>query len=466
MSALKAFHPAGLLIALMSVQWAPIAKTAGFSVQVAYLGIILLIMLTLASAGMRRGFVAVLRRNASWLVPYAVYLLLLTLALYGSPGQNMAPRQIFYLTGALCLSAFIVQSRDPGRTLRTGAGIGISLFILVIEIIARDVGLSWYVALQHFLTTGDFDFIVYGFFRAVFNAYSDGEDLAVAAALKNGVAVSIFVMSLIFRIGYGRRGADWIGVGLTLLALFLILMLNTRSVLIVAGVSMLLAGLLRSATRHDESTAALVMKMALAIMLVLGTVLIFLTDNPVVGMISDRFAFEDASTENRVAQYGWALQMIEHNLLLGNGYTEHDGRLIHNLFLSAWVQAGLVAFFLVASFYLAVAGIWVAFVFKVTCNPQRWVLPLPFEWVAMLPILPLFRVWLSGDAGHLFLGEWVALATFFGCILRNDLAMREIAGMRGHANRVPVSFRAPRRAGQLMPSTSPAIGRLEHDAHG
>jgi O-antigen ligase len=143
--------------------------------------------------------------------------------------------------------------------------------------------------------------------------------------------------------------------------------------------------------------------------------------------MSDRFSFEDQSTASRVQQYEAAVVKIKEHPLIGNGYFELDGKPIHNLFLSSWVHAGLAAFVLVLAFYLALLGRWLSILLTVITYPERWVIPIAFEWIAPLPILPLFRVWLSGDGGHLFLGEWLALSAFLGIVLANDLKRRSLA---------------------------------------
>jgi hypothetical protein len=92
--------------------------------------------------------------------------------------------------------------------------------------------------------------------------------------------------------------------------------------------------------------------------------------------------------------------------------------------LGAWVQAGLVACRLVVTFYLAVLIRWISSLVTFTSRPERWVLPVAFDWIAPLPLLPLFRAWLSGEGGVFKFGEWIALSVFFGCLLANHIRLR------------------------------------------
>lgn len=137
--------------------------------------------------------------------------------------------------------------------------------------------------------------------------------------------------------------------------------------------------------------------------------------------MSDRFAFDDASAAARVVQFETAIERIEKHPITGSGFYEIEGYTVHNLFLSAWMNAGIVAFLLVVCFYILLIGRWLTFVWTIARHPDQWVLPLAPEWIATLPLLPFFRVWLSGDGGNLFLGEWIAIAAFLGAILANDL---------------------------------------------
>ena len=154
---------------------------------------------------------------------------------------------------------------------------------------------------------------------------------------------------------------------------------------------------------------------------------LFYTDNAMIAAIGERLAFEDDSAASRLDQYGWALQRIEGHLLLGGGYAELDGQPVHNLLLGALMHAGLAAFALVLAAYVSLLVFWVGFMRRLVTDPGWWVLPVRSEWIAALPLLPIVRVWLSGDAGHPGLAEWAALAAFFGVLQANVLRR---AGLR------------------------------------
>jgi len=413
-------NPLTLVLGCMCIQWVTLGSVGPFSVKLPYL-VLGLVMIYAASTPRRVASCWLfVRQNMTWVAAFGVYLILLTAALYGSEGQNMPLRQAFYLLASIAFAGSLATTRDVRSVVRTGAGLGLALFVLVIEILARTIGLSWIDAIVQFVRSGDLQFVIYKFFRPIFNSLDRSADATVVASQKNAIAVCVLTAALLFRSGYRKARPDFIGIAVLGAALILLLLLNTRSVLIVAGVSIVLATLMSAIMRPQEATGLLLKGLA-ALAIVAAGVSYTQAEDPVLNTMSDRFSFEDQSTASRVLQYEAAVEKIKEHPLIGNGYFELDGRPIHNLFLSSWVHAGLAAFLLVIVFYLVLLGRWLSILYTVMSYPERWVIPIAFEWIAPLPLLPLFRVWLSGDGGHLFLGEWLALSAFLGIVLANHV---------------------------------------------
>ena len=63
----------------------------------------------------------------------------------------------------------------------------------------------------------------------------------------------------------------------------------------------------------------------------------------------------------------------------------------------------------------------VAAAVRIVRESDFWKLDVAPEWVAVLPVLPMFRVQLSGS-GSFTLVEWFCLAVFFGLWVRNTWA--------------------------------------------
>lgn len=414
-----------ILLATLCMQWVAIGSFGTFSVKLPYVALVLVILYAFTGPRKLTNSLLVVRRNAFWIAPFALYLLLIGLIQSGSPAANSAPRQALYLVGSIALAGSLAATPHLARAFRLGAALGLAGLIVAVEMLARTIGLSWFRAISEF-ASGNFTFVTYSFFREVFNAVDPTGDPR-GASTKNEVAVGVLVLGLLFRSAKRKPSRDITGMACMALVLGLLLLLNTRSVLIAAGFSLLLALIIGTASRPQRNIPLLLVKGAAAMALVVLAVGASLPADAVSGALGDRFAFADNSTASRLDQYRAALERIELHPLAGNGYFEVEGHVIHNLFLNAWVQGGLAAFLLVVTFYVGLLSSWLAFVWRALKRPASWVLPIAPEWVAALPIIPLFRVWSSGDGGNMYVGEWIAIACFFGCCLANDLRSRRVA---------------------------------------
>lgn len=421
--------PLTFVLSCMCLLWVTLGSLGPFSVKLPYLMLGLVTIYAASSAIRIAACWHFVRENAVWTAPFFVYLVLLTIVLYGSDGQNMPLRQMFYFFGSVAFAASLAVARDLRSVVRIGGGMAIALFVVVIEILARSIGLSWLNAITEFVRSGDLQFVTYKFFRPVFNSLDAGSDATVVASQKNAIAVCVLTAALLFRCGSSRTSRDVFGMAVFGGALLLLLLLNTRSVLIVAGTSFVLTTFLSAAIRPQQRFGLLLKGLTVVAILV-AVVGYTQVETPALDTMGDRFSFEDQSTASRLAQYEAAVQKIQEHPMIGIGYFELDGKPIHNLFLSSWVHAGLAAFLLVLVFYFALLGRWLSILSSFMSYPQRWVIPIAFEWIAPLPLLPLFRVWISGDGGHLFLGEWLALSAFFGIVLANELRHRQLVRIR------------------------------------
>jgi hypothetical protein len=444
------FHPVTWVLGIMCIQWVVLAQSGPYTLKVPYVALALVI--AFAASNMRRVRAAVwtVRQNWPWLLPFLLYMVLLSTVLFGSGVRNPGPRQFLYILGCVGIAASLAAATKASTILRTGGALAVILFVVVVELMARKLGLSWADAVRAFLTSGDLHFIVFSFLRPVFNSLDPTGDVTFVASQKNAIAACLLVSTLLFRSAWPKPSRDWVGWAHMGAVLFLLLMLNTRSVLIAAALGIMLAMSLRTFLR-SEPTHWLLLKGLVALAAVI-VAMGYIEASPVSDLMTDRFAFDDASAAARELQYSVALQKIADSPILGSGYQVVNGYVIHNLFLSAWVNAGILAFLLVLCFYLLLIARWLGFIWALVRRPEDWVLPLAPEWIAPLPLLPLFRVWISGDGGNPFLGEWIALGCFAGLVLANDLRRWALSGMQ--AGRAPGSRLRPGpaiRRGPLKP---------------
>lgn len=444
-------HPLTLMLASICIQWVVLASVGNYTVKLPYFALAVIIVYAALDSRRVTACLMFIRQNAAWILTFILYAILLTASVFGSPAQNVGVRQLFYLAGCIAFAGSLAAARNISGILRLGSALAVVLFILVVEITARGIGMSWVDAVSEFVSSGNLRFVVFDFLREVFNAANPEDDVNFVTSQKNAIAVCVLICGLLFRSASTRPWRDVTGMAFLGLVAFLLLMLNTRSVIIVGGASVLLAIALRVLAGQSHNMPFLALK-GLATIAAAAMFFMLSEPSPVSDLIADRFSFDDNSTGARVLQADVALERIAQHPLTGSGFHEVGGYQVHNLFLNAWMNAGIIAFLLVVSFYLILVGRWVAFVWNLVRHPERWVLPLAPEWVAPLPLLPFFRVWLSGDGGNLFLGEWVAVAAFLGLILANDLRRTALGAAAELPQAPPAShalrpFRARRSVG-------------------
>lgn len=426
------FNPITLLLATMALQWVSLGEVGAFTLLVPYLTLALAAGYPLLFPRGWRAVFDYIKSNAIWMAPLALYLIMVIPILEGTPAANTSARQLFYLLCGIGLAAGIAISRNLPKTFRLGSILGIAVFVIFVEVLAGRIGLSWATAASQLFFNGNLEFVFYSFFNSTFNSLADSADALVNASRKNDVAGCILVLLLLFRSASKTPDRDLWGAIFTAGTLALLVMLNDRSVLISAAICLSLAMAVAAKIRPSTSTVLLLIKIfgALALFaLALGTI------PPEAGFLSalsERMSFNDLSTDSRLDQYAGAVDLINRHPFTGSGYMQVDGYYIHNVFLAAWVYAGVFAFILVLFFYLILLVRWSAFIKGLLTRPATWVLPLAPEWIAGLMVMPLFRVWISGEGGVMKFAEWVAVSLFLGCVLANRWALRRIAQVRAH----------------------------------
>ncbi len=413
-------HPVTWYFLALPFQWVP--GPAGINVPYIFL------MLAMAALCLSPAAIIAATRALNWswlwLVPYLVYLGILFIALQGSGQQGMATRQVLFIAGFVTVAAWLAAASNPARLIRWWGGGAILSFLLVSEWTARGLGLSWGDAFVRFYMGGDLNFIMYGFLREIFDAAAPMRESGVPASQKNMISALLFVGLLLFRAGHAGSGRDLLGLGMTFLIIAILIMLNTRTVLVALLLGFLLIWMIRFANQAQFSLGGALLRVFLVLFAGLALVALLGSEKPMVETLSARLAFDDGSTGARMSQYTWALMRIEQAFLTGSGYAELSNQPVHNIFLGAFMHAGLFAFLLVLTFYGVTAALWLGFVHRLIWDPGHWVLPLRAEWVAVLPLQPLIRMWFSGDAGHHSVVEWTAMGVFAGLLLTNAALAR------------------------------------------
>lgn len=403
---------------LFTLHWPAIVDIGGTSLQPYHFGALLLLVATALPFWIHLRVL----HTTPWILAYTFHLVLLAPALAGTNRLSMLNRQVFFVAVFFAVVAFCLRSRAPATILRRGSLCGIAVFFLMVEYSAQQMGKSLTTAVTSFLASGNLKVLMAQFFRPVFNALAPPGEMLVSSALTNTVGGGLLILALCFRASFQRERRDLLGSVVMLLVVAFLLFMNARSTVMAALVGIVLTAVLRVIRQRGVNLNDL---MFWGITTALATGFIYLATlygRSVIDTVVTAFSFNDDSTEGRLNQFFWAAALIDASPIGGSGYMPTpSGRAIHNLFLSAWAYGGLFNFLLILAFYAGILWTWGRWLHVVVSRPDYWSLNLRVEWVAALPVLPLFRVWLSGDAGHLPFSEWVALGVFVGLVIRNDL---------------------------------------------
>jgi hypothetical protein len=452
---------AGMLLcfSFMSIYWIRIVQIGKFSVETYHVGLLCIIIATCASLYSPAAIFRVVTYCAPWFIAFLAYLVVLIAAVAGTKATGLITKQALFIVGFVCIAAFFLRTPKPARLLRLGALCGLAFYILVTEYSAHKIGKSLFSAIIDFLASGSFQALIFKFFRPVFNSFAnDPNDPDFSAALTNSIAIAVFVLSVAFRIGHSRRGVDIVGSAVTVAVLFLSLLLNCRSVLLAGVASVAIAFGIRLIAARAVSLTELLYWCLILIAFVGFASVVALHGTSALESVSSVFEFTDDSAASRVNQYTWALGLINEQLFWGHGYVETEGGLpIHDLFLSSWTYVGFIGFALVLVFYIGLVYAWLRWLYFAIIRQNYWVLGARLEWVAVLPVLPLFRMWISGAGGLPAQGEWVALGLFVGLVMRNDVERQRLA--EGLRFETPI-VRLRRRFSSRRPVAAFPVGRL------
>lgn len=410
------------LMALLTFQWIKLVNLGGFALKLPYAIFLVMMAAVAVLPRLRWAWLRLAEECGPWLICFLLYLLIIMPGFHGTFAQGSPIRQVFFALGAMSAGACVLVLQNPQRAFRHAGLLSIFAFLVVTEFIAQQIGTSWVDAVTRFLS-GDLRFVIYSFLRAIYRGVGEDEDNeTLLASEKNAISAALFMAFVLYRIAGPARRSDWLGVILTPLLGFILLMLNTRSVLLPFVLGLLIVWAMKALHNRRPAATRRILAVFGAVAVLAALMMLAPDSNPFLQMLESRFSLGDSSSASRVNQYSWALNQIDNAILTGNGYVELDNQPVHNLFIASLLHGGLFAFLLTSSFYLIVFAAWLRFVFRAATAPAFWVLPLRLEWVVVLPMLPLIRVWLVGDSGHPALSEWVALAVFFALRLRNRLA--------------------------------------------
>ncbi|MFO1129329.1 MAG: O-antigen ligase family protein [Rhodospirillales bacterium] len=347
-------------------------------------------------------------------------------------------RQIAFIIMALAAAVRITQRQPIAPTLYVGGALAAFAFLIAISISAYTAGTSLLEGLSALVASGNYEAWTFGFLRHVFNAFSSqgaAADLEFVTSLKNNVATGLLISYICYRAGTSQFGGKPLAraVDIVVSSLFLvsIIMMLSRSVAFALIGVVIIVVVVDAVSRNN---ASIIVSILLAV--AAGLVLFLALPDTVVSAITQRFE-NTGSYDSRIEVYEMAIPLIEKSFWVGYGIgapLPDPTQAIHNLFLAAWFNSGILGFLTAAWFWLTAVAMVCLRILEVLLGRYKasYQLTLFHAWIAVIPIMGLFRCWLIGG-GNLNFSAWFALGVFFG-VLYHEAWGRKGVAETGHRN--------------------------------
>lgn len=383
----------------------------------------------------RRLLVSLTHRCRLFICAYILFLFLQSaVAAFGSPKDGylfILAKQISYFACALFLAAQLhgMQRLQTFKAAYCGLVLGLLVFVAVFSVISAMAGDGLFSLVFRAITQGDSAALQFGVYPTLFN-FVDGTMLTrndsdfQGTALRNtlvGVFV-LFATALWFKpVALRKQGflefrfVNWTLIGC---CIFFVLASVSRSNMLVL---LLAASCLMFNDKYQTTEMSSAMRLVRGSLFVIaGVAGVALLSSALVAVGTglanigvDRFGSVDQ--DPRVLMYSEALDFIEQRPITGWGLGAELsglGHRVHNLFLAAWYEGGLMllAGSLVMYGSFVVTTLRASFAMHVSSAATAQINQLRNGGVLAIAILPLFRPLVSGDAGAFTLVEWTCIA--------------------------------------------------------
>ena len=419
--------PVVFALAVVPVIWPTLLSIGPTTIEPFHLAVLLVVGVTLCQPRCLIAAVAIVRDNIVFVAFFTLYLFLLSVSflhsMEGSAFRELIVKQSAFAAFAACIAARVASMPDAGRTLYVGGIAGLLAFFAVLSLSAQAAGVGLLDALVSLGQSGDYKAWVYKFLKPALSSFAApvvGNAEEIAAARKNNIASGLLVCLLCYIIGHvsRRTAVSRQFLHYSLLGLFLasLLMMLSRSVMLSLILSVLPIVAVKILRGRDPLFIVAAFATATSLMLAY-----LLVPQGIIDGLAARFFDDTTSFESRLSSYSEAFKVIEQNLVYGVGLGGRiDEKTVHNLFLYAWLQAGVLAF-------LVIFVAWSYLVFRVLEHLWRLLVDNTWTtrgeitlhaWIAALPIMALMRVWVSGG-GTLNFAAWLSIGVFLGLLARH-----------------------------------------------
>ncbi len=403
------------LIVLGPIQWIKVADV-GLSLRLAHFPFFVLAgfgYFDLVNGRLKRSIL-------NPIVPFAIFFLvyifglLLAGAISGFDAGRISKPLLYAF---LSFGVFICCTSLPYDKLLSsflfGGIVSAAAFVLIAGYTLQMKGISLFDTVVTAVKTGDSKSLQFKIFFNIFNESSIRTDDSVGVSLRNSLMGFIFITYCISMSGLLRGSRLVVSMITVFLSLVIILVSVSRSnilVTVLASVAPLIAY-----SRENKKFALFLPVLGLFFILLI----IALVDlSGVLSIFTARFS--NFSEDGRLDMFSTALSEIDRNVFFGSGLnstisTSADKEhVVHNLFLAAWMQGGLITLFGAIGYTVTVLIFLKNRLSQFSRSPSDL-------FIAGLLILPLFRSQISGDGGNYPFSEWVCLsfaAAYFVSISR------------------------------------------------
>lgn len=348
----------------------------------------------------------VVRPALLFAVPLFCYLLLLMMTVVYLGGKSPpVMKYTFYFFG-ICGWFFALATMERRKALDAVLWGGIAasfLFFAVAFLTLHSKGINLFAIILRALSTGDTGILQFMLFRNLFNETAAMTEDSIGTALRHSALGFIFISLIVCLACWNRNHMAKAG---AILSILIILIGVSRSQWLAVMLALSPVILRTLVGRPGLGLAA-----ACVAGLALGWLAVSVDLSGVGAIFEQRFG--SLGDDGRLSMYSTAFQYIDAQPLIGYGAgqeIDYGGRRmvqVHNIFLGAWVQAGLLGF-------IAAIGFTGALIWLYTTSVVRSFGAVSAERLCLtgLVILPLFRSQISGSGGNYTMPEWICIALF------------------------------------------------------
>lgn len=413
-----------ILVITLPLQWFEIIAIGPLALKPVHISFSLIVFTYLLFPGVFKSAWRTLKYYRFFFVSYSVYLILMYLAVFNSESMPVAlamnTKNLIYFLYCISLIGLLHIISDENDQFQMSSFVVISVvtFLIICVYVFQQLERSFFLEYGLALINGDIKELMFGFYKPIFN-YSFGSgaidpDSDQGTSLRNTLVGSfiLFVAILASELK-NRKGSALVVSRITISILILLIIASvSRSnylTLIMISIVVFIAGFKFKRTIKINYLPLLPL---VFIGLIASIILALPYIIPVINILIERT--KEIAESGRIDMYNSTITLINKNYLIGYGTGARLGAFhdlqVHNLFLGAWYQAGILGLISAVAYYLALVIFFLNTIFRYLLGQIHDHRKL---WLIAIIILPLFRALVSGNSGNFTMIEWTCLAVFF-----------------------------------------------------